>query len=414
MEPSEIESILEEYKLLKAKEAELAKLGMRFEMVDPKQLKPYKNNNKRHGQKDLAAINASVDAAGFKNVLRVEADYTIIAGHGSDIVAINRDLPLIPVVVCFDLNKTQAQTLRIADNVTSRLSKFNDDVMTAELKEVKIGLDFGDVEGVKFDYLKDTLKLDKWTDNFDVPEFKLDEYEPKPVEELTKSDVSDTPFPTDNFWGIPVLSLKMQATALDLPFVQWGDIARKTKFRGTYHTYAEDDKFEALWKDPTGPVASNCINCVEPNFSNYSDAQRGYVMGLLYKKRWVARYWQEVGIQIFVDMNINSTFLDNDPACPRQGMLGVPPGWRAYCTRGYADHPTKNHSQYAVAVERFDQGTPEQKGRHKDIIFVVYGGGKTIEKVCQENGWIFVRDRRSYQRDEWTKLFNMQNTIKNQ
>ena len=377
------EAILKEYNRLKLNEDELAKLGMKFEMVDPKKLKPYKNNNKRHGQKDLAALNASVDAAGFKNVLRVEKDYTIIAGHGSDIVAINRDLPLIPVVVCFDLSKTQAQVLRIADNVTSRLSKFNDDAMTVELAEIKQDTDFN------FSSLA-PLKLDKWDVPLELPEFDLDGFEEKKPEDMTVEDVAPIHYASDNDDDIPTLVLKLQATALVNPVVQWGDIARATKFYGTWHYYCEDDKFDSIWKDPTKPFQSRCVCCVEPNFSDYKDTPRAEVRYRTYQKRWIARFWQDAGIKIFVDLNVNDRFFDLN-------MLGVPDKWRAYFTRGYSNYPEKNIPQYELAC---------QKAQTDDIIFIVYGGGETIHKLCQRKGWIYVQDRRVMNRQEWTKKFN--------
>jgi hypothetical protein len=363
----------------------LAEFGLKIEVLPIDVLRPYPSNNKRHGQKDLAAIYSSINKFGFKEVIIVDKDYEVIAGHGRILAAKEKGFDKLPVLVALDLSKTDAKAYRIAHNRTANIAKYDDGIMTSELGELKLeGFELGDLAD---------LKLDKWTKDLDVPEFNLDEYEPTPVEEQTKNDVPDQVFPTDNEWGIPVLSLKMQANAVDLPVVQWGDIARKQKFRGTYHWYCEDDKFESMWKDPTGPLASNCINCVEPNFSNYADMARAYVMGMIYKKRWIARYWQTQGMFIFVDMNVNSKFYDLN-------MFGVPSGWRAYFTRGYADHPDKNISQYQIACDRAGSD---------DIIFVVYGGGKTIENVCAEHGWLFIRDRRSYQRDEWTQLFNMQN-----
>lgn len=377
------EDLRGKYDILKENEAVLEENGMKLAWRDPKDLIQREKNSKKHGQKDLASLYASVQTFGFKDILLIEEDNTIIAGHGRDLIAIEMGKPRIPVIIC-NLDKASARAYSIAHNVTSRNSKFNDDNIKFELKDItKDGFDLKPLQ---------PIKLDKWTADLDVPEFDLEKFEPQKREEITKDCVPDTIFPTDNDWGIPVLSLKMQATYLDLPVVQWGDIARKEKFRGTYHWYCEDDKFESMWKDPTGPLESNCINCVEPNFSNYSDMARAYVMGMVYKKRWIARYWQECGVFIFVDMNVNARFYDLN-------MIGVPDKWRAYCTRGYSDHPDKNISQYEVACAR--AGTD-------DIIFIVYGGGETIEKVCHKHGWLFIQDRRSYMRDEWTKMFNIQ------
>lgn len=71
-----------------------------------------------------------------------------------------------------------------------------------------------------------------------------------------------------------------------------------------------------------------------------------------------------------------------DPAHRDLALLGVPKGWRSYSTYTY----TKNHpiewifDDYKQACDH--AGTDE-------IIFVVYGGEKSVHSICLEHGWLW-------------------------
>lgn len=143
--------------------------------------------------------------------------------------------------------------------------------------------------------------------------------------------------------------------------------------RGTYHFYTDDYKFSALWDDPTPILNSGCINVVEPNFSTNSMMPRAAVAWGVYRKRWMARYWQSQGVRVFVDLNVEDEFADLN-------WLGIPPGWRAYATRGYARHLDSLRTQYERACERGGGAA----------LFVVVGGGAVIEGECRSRGWLYI------------------------
>ncbi len=333
----------------------------------------------------MAAIYSSIKQFGFADVVICSKDLEIIAGHGRVMAAKEAGLSEVPVLIVDGLTPTQVKAYRIAHNRSANIAKYDDDALTQELFDIKS-------EGFNLEDLQ-PLKLDKWTQSLDLPEFNIDLVEPTPAEELQANDVPDAIFPSDNPWGVPTLNIKFQADALDLPVVQHGDISKHTKFRGTYMYWTEDDKFESLWKDPTKPLASRCVNCVEPNFSNYDQMARAYVLGMIYKKRWISYYWQTKGIRIFVDLNVNYKFYDLN-------LLGVPRGWKAWATRGYAKREDKVLEQYELAVKHAETD---------NILFWIYSGGDTIKKLCQDHGWLFVEDRRKFDRATWTKQFEEEN-----
>lgn len=191
----------------------------------------------------------------------------------------------------------------------------------------------------------------------------------------------DAVWPTDNDWGVPLLDINLQARALDLPFVPWGtgNYPRKSKMPGTWHFYTEDYRFENLWADPAPVVLSRCINAVEPNFSCYDQMPPAVALWQIYRKRWIARWWQSFGIRVFADLNVAEPHY-------ALNLLGVPKGWTAWATRGYTERMVLTDREYEMACEH--AGTTS-------ILFVVYGGGVQVKEMCQSRGWLWFDEERN-------------------
>jgi hypothetical protein len=195
---------------------------------------------------------------------------------------------------------------------------------------------------------------------------------------LTSKDVPDCLWPTDNEYGIPSLRLDLQADAVDLPVIVWGASRRKSRILGSIAFYTDDYRFNALWKDPTPIINSGCVNVVEPNFSVFDQTPLAKVLWETYRKRWLARYWQEHGgVRVFVDLNVA-------PCYQQYNLLGVPQGWRAFATRGLSENVDLLDEEYQVACER--------RGR-SDVLMLVYGGGREVRAKCLQNQWVWIPEQ---------------------
>lgn len=254
-----------------------------------------------------------------------------------------------------------------------------------EREELVILAHKGTNAGWDFDMLANQFEIPdliEW--GFDEKELGFGEEE-EPTEqgeEETDLDVLRVPdaiWGTDNDYGIPLLDSNMQAKCLEAPFAGWGTMPRKDKMKGTYHFYVEDYRFEALWKDPLDVANSACSAIVEPNFSVYDDMPRAVAIWQMYRKRWLARWYQSVGIAVFVDLNISERHAD-------LRLMGVPAGWKAYATRAYSERLDATVREYEAAVEQ--AGTDS-------ILFVVYGGGKKAEELSKQRGWIWYPDQQT-------------------
>jgi hypothetical protein len=169
----------------------------------------------------------------------------------------------------------------------------------------------------------------------------------------------------------------MQASYCDLPFVAWGTVSRKSRMPGTWHFYVDDYRYEALWKNPNRLLETGCINIVEPNFSVYQQTPPAVSNFQIYRKRWLARYWQSRGIRVFVDLNVSKRFYEDN-------LTGVPDGWSAFVTRGYQDRIYALKDEYGLA--RAISGKQEP-------LFIVYGGGKDAQIYCQDHNLIWIPDQ---------------------
>lgn len=183
-------------------------------------------------------------------------------------------------------------------------------------------------------------------------------------------------FSSDNDFEIPTLRLDMQATKVAAPFLAYGEQSRKTEMNnnGTIHFYVDDYRFENVFKHPSNLTKVNPYAIVEPNFSCYCETPVALGTAQLYKKRAVARYCQDNGIRVFVDLNVNHKFY-------KLNMLGVPVGWSSFCTRGYSERLEFLEFEYKLAAE--------WAGKNP-LTFVIFGGGNKCRDFAQEHSCYYV------------------------
>jgi len=181
-------------------------------------------------------------------------------------------------------------------------------------------------------------------------------------------------FSTDNEYDIPTLLLDRQSVAIALPVIAWGSVSRGVTMPGTWVFFVDDSRFMALIRDPLQIIRTSCKAACEPNFSLFEQTPKAEVIWSTYRKRLVARTWQEAGIDIRVDLNVPARHRD---LC----MLGVPSGWRAFATRGYA----------ARLPELADELAFAQSWGGPSATVLVYGGGRKVEALCHSTpGAVYV------------------------
>lgn len=232
----------------------------------------------------------------------------------------------------------------------------------------------------------DAAELDDW--DFDVwQEPKEEESKPK---QTTKEDekkegeekfdiaslmLADRIYDSDNAFDIPTLRIDRQPNrGLLLPFSGWGTDIRLKKGIQTYHFYVEDYRFTNLWNDPAKPLKGGCEEFVEPNLSVFDTMPAAYGLQLIYMKRWIARFWQECGAKVYADLNVSRKFYEYN-------KLGIPQGYNAFATRGYADR--EEYLKQEIEIARQISGLDKPN-------MIVYGGGEKIREICLQHNVLYV------------------------
>ena len=337
-----------------------------LELHDARDLTPHPGNWRNHGKAQVEALRGVLGEVGIADAIlayrseRNGGKLTVIDGH------LRRDAaPQKWPVLVLDVTDAEADYILATHDPLAAMADADAAALDALLSSVNSG------EAAVQEMLA-ALAEDAGLYGVDE-DGGGDDDEPPQVE---RADVPDALWPTDNDWGIPTLDLKLQATAFDQPAAIWGQVSRKTRMAGTWLFYTEDGRYEALWADPAPVLNTGAVAAVEPNFSAYSNMPGAVALWQVYRKRWIARWWQSYGLRVWVDLNVAT----NHAAI---NTMGVPDGWRAFATRGYTERLDATHAEYELACKIAGDVTP---------LFLVYGGGKAVKAECNANGWLWMQE----------------------
>ena len=100
----------------------------------PSELTANPRNARKHSDKQIAQITASIHAFGFTNPVLVDERNRVIAGHGRLQAAKELGLEAIPVIRISHLSAVQKQALAIADNKIALNSSWDLEILSEERK----------------------------------------------------------------------------------------------------------------------------------------------------------------------------------------------------------------------------------------------------------------------------------------
>ena len=199
--------------------------------------------------------------------------------------------------------------------------------------------------------------------------------------------MADVAFPATNRLGIPDLDLMISSGGIPLPVLCWGQTSRSKLNPGVWHHYTADYRFMAIEKEPLSLQRTGCQGAVELNYSIYDDTPLVKAFWTIYKKRYIARLWQNAGIQVFIDCNMPERVLDTE-----ESRYGIPANYPAFATRGYDRRADSLAYEYQWATS-FGIKAP---------VFLVVGGGRKISEWCQRTPGAYhsgyISTKRAYSR----------------
>lgn len=113
------------------------KVQEKIEMIDCTALVPYARNSRTHSKEQIAQIAASIREFGFTNPVLIDAEGGIVAGHGRVLGATSIGMKKVPCLRVGWLTDDQKKAYVIADNQLALNAGWDNEILTAELKELQ-------------------------------------------------------------------------------------------------------------------------------------------------------------------------------------------------------------------------------------------------------------------------------------
>lgn len=142
---------------------------------------PYARNSRTHSDEQVSQIAGSIREFGFTNPVLIDADGTIIAGHGRVMAARKLGLETVPCIRLGHLTSSQVRAYVIADNKLALNAGWDDQMLRSELESLQEDGFSMDLTGFSDDELAELLEpevVEGETDPDQTPEV--------PVEPITK------------------------------------------------------------------------------------------------------------------------------------------------------------------------------------------------------------------------------------
>ena len=348
-----------------------------MQWLSPRELEGLPNNPRTITQADLNRLCDSIRNNGFwkHRPLGVErqGDKLVVLDGNQRLKAARRlKMKAVPVVIYEGLTDQERDDLILRSNISNGewdTGLLASDFATVDLEDIGLKIDLPD--------LTPAAGLEPEQNSHaggssESPETAIQAADPEEQEELSEfyhKMLGDYVYPSDNEFGIPVLLMDNQPVHVELPMNPWGAEARYKKDITCYHFYTDDYRFERLFKDPIKLLLSGCKQIVEPNCSIHDNTPIPMALYNIYRKRYLARYFQEVGLQVFADLNVSHRFAEYN-------RMGIPDGYNAFFTRGVTGW--QEHLDLNLEMARRISGLD-----HPNLN--VYGGGRDIEDWCHKH-----------------------------
>ena len=113
-----------------------ASVGQQIEQIPTAELIPYARNSRTHSDEQIGQIAASIREFGFCNPVLIDAENTIIAGHGRVLAAGRMKLESVPCLRLTHLTDSQRRAYVIADNRIALSSGWDAELLANELSDL--------------------------------------------------------------------------------------------------------------------------------------------------------------------------------------------------------------------------------------------------------------------------------------
>lgn len=147
--------------------------------VSIQKLQPYKRNARKHSDRQIQQIAASISSFGFITPIIIDKDNTILSGHGRVAAAKKLGMDRVPAILVGHLSEVDRRAFILAENRLAELSGWDKEILAIELESLT-ALDFN-VELTGFSTAEIDLTLDPAPQKKDDPADSIPEPLPGPT-----------------------------------------------------------------------------------------------------------------------------------------------------------------------------------------------------------------------------------------
>lgn len=253
---------------------------MKIEKVKISDIRPYKNNAKRHPKKQIEQIKKSIQEFGFNDPIAIDENNMIIEGHGRYEALKELSYKDVECIRLTNLTEEQKKAYILVHNKLNMETGFDDKLLAKELDSI---LDFNMADfGFNLDLSIDNL-------------FK--ENERHRTNDTYNLGIMDNDNNSNNFWQMPIIENDNYIPNKLIGF----NYAKTSKEKNVgIHFYLDDYQFERLWNKPEDYTELlkqyDCI--LSPDFSLYMDMPMPMKIWNIYRSRLIGQYYQGQGIKV--------------------------------------------------------------------------------------------------------------------
>lgn len=112
-------------------------MAQTIRQTDPHSLKAHPRNARQHSRRQITHLMESLGEFGFIKPIVVDENNVILAGHGVWQAAQEMEMEKVPITVISGLTDEQKRAYVIADNRLGEMSRWDRDLVAAELKDLQ-------------------------------------------------------------------------------------------------------------------------------------------------------------------------------------------------------------------------------------------------------------------------------------